>query len=149
MQVFALTHDAIRGWAERKSLRLLENKELGQIALPRPQDPNQAIRFIAMPDRNLMTFALPLLFAVPQDRYPAFTQAISLANSATFAGAWVLNHTRGEAYFRITMPTVATGYTDASLDFLASLMFGTADRVGPKLMKVALEGAEPKTVLEP
>ncbi|MEZ4317645.1 MAG: hypothetical protein R3F61_09070 [Myxococcota bacterium] len=149
MEVFALTPQGLLAWAQRKNLRLLENKELGQLALPRPQDPNQALRFIPRPERNLLTLALPLLFTVPQDRIPAFCVALSLANSATFAGSWTLNHARGEPYFRITVPTVGTGYTDQSLDFLVGVVFSSGDRVGPNLMKIALEGADPKTVLDP
>ncbi|MCB9679379.1 MAG: hypothetical protein H6737_30015 [Alphaproteobacteria bacterium] len=149
MQVFALTPEGILGWAQRKNVRLLENKELGQLALQRPGDPQQNLRFIPRPDRNLMTFALPLLFTVPEDRIPAFCVALSLANSATFAGCWTLNHQRGEPYFRLTVPSAGTGWTDTALDFTVGLMFSSGDRVGPNLMKIALEGADPATVLDP
>ncbi len=147
MQAFALTPDAIKAWGQRKNVRILENAQLKQLALPHPNNPDTHIRFIPRPDRNLLTMAVPLKFEVPEDRVAPFCEALSLANSSTFAGAWTYNHQRNEPYFRITVPTIGTGYTDASLEFLVRVMFGSVDGMGPKLMKVALEGADPKSVI--
>lgn len=148
MQAYALTLDTIKAWGVRKNLPLLENKELGQLALQHPKNKGLVVRFIPRPERNLLTIALPLPFQVTEEQMPNFLKGLSLANSSTFAGSWVLNHSKGETYFRITLPTVGTGYTDQSLDFLVSITFGSVDKLGPRLLKIAHEGADPRSVLD-
>ena len=147
MELFALTLDGVKSWCERKKLRYMTNEPLGQIAIPRPVDPPQSIRVIPRPERGMLTFAVALPFAIPKDRHLAVDQALSLANSATFMGAWVLNHQRNEAYFRITVPTRGVAYDDAAVEYLLQIVIATVDRVTPGLRAVALEGAPPERVL--
>jgi hypothetical protein len=149
VESFALDIPGISSWCQRKGVKFLVNEKLGQIALPRPVDPNQAIRFIPRPDRKLITMALPLNFRVPDERMEAYATACSLANSSTFMGAWVLNHAKGEPYFRLTLPTGGLSVTDETVEFLVRLVFGTVDGMAPRLRQVALEGAAPETVLPP
>lgn len=147
MELFALTLDGMKAWCERKKLRYMVNEQLGQLAIPRPVDPPQAIRVIPRPERGMMTFAVPLPFAVPKDRHVAMDQALALVNSASYMGAWVLNHQRDEAYFRVTVPTRGVGYEDGAVEYLLQIVIGSVDRITPGLRAVALEGAPPERIL--
>lgn len=148
MQAFALTADTIKAWAQRKQLPLLENKAIGQLALPHPKVEGLAVRFIPRPDRNMLTLAMPVPIAVDDAHRDALLRGISLANSSTFAGSWVHNHGKNETYFRLTVPTIGTGYTDQALDFMVTVMFGTVDKLGPKLKAIAEGQAPPESVLD-
>ena len=147
MQAYALTVDTIKAWAVRKNLPMLENAKLGQLALAHPNNKQIVIRFIPRPERNLMTLAVPLPWEITDEQVPRLLEAISLSNSSTFAGAWTFNHAKREVYFRITVPTIGTGYTDQSVDFLVTIMFGTVDNIGPKLLKVIQGDAPPASIL--
>ena len=148
MQAFALTADTIKAWAQRKQLPLLENKQIGQLALPHPKVKGFAIRFIPRPDRNMLTMAMPVPVTATDEHRAALLHGLSLATSSTIAGSWVHNHSKNETYFRVTVPTIGTGYTDQSLDFLVTIIFGTVDKIGPRLKAIAEGTAPPESVLD-
>jgi hypothetical protein len=146
---YLLTLDSLRGWCERGSVRAFVNVELGQLAIPRPEDDKHLLRVIFRPERNMATFALAYRFAVPRERAAEFDLAISLANSASFMGAYVHNHQLSEAYFRVTVPTGGVGYTDETITWLLRLVIGSHDALERQLKAVALEGAPGTVVLPP
>jgi hypothetical protein len=149
MNPYLLTLDSLRAWCERGNVRAFVNVELGQLAIPRPEDQNHLLRVIFRPERNMATFALPYRFAVPKDRAAEFDLAVALANSASFMGAYVHNHQLSEAYFRVTVPTGGVGYTDDAITWLLRLVIGSHDALEKPLRAVALEGAPGTAVLPP
>ena len=95
----------------------------------------------------MFTLALPLLWSPPEGRYPQMDAAIGLLNASTYMGAWILNHARGEVYFRVTLPMNGLQIDDDGLLNLVRIVFGTVDSVSGPLRAVALEGADPSSVL--
>jgi hypothetical protein len=149
MTPYLLTLDSLRAWCERGNVRAFVNVDLGQLAIPRPEDANHLLRVVFRPERSMATFALPYRFAVPADRSADFDLAVALANSASFMGAYVHNHQLSEAYFRVTVPTGGVGYTDDAITWLLRLVIGSHDALERQLRAVALEGAPGTVVLPP
>lgn len=149
MTPYPLTLDALRGWCARGNVRAFVNVELGQLAIPRPEDEQHLLRVIFRPERNMATFALPYRFAVPKERAAEFDLAITLANSASYMGAYVHNHQLSEAYFRVTVPTGGVAYTDDAVTWLVRLVIGSHDALEKAFRAVALEGAPGTVVLPP
>ena len=147
MDGFTLDLVAIRDWCDRHKVPYIYNSELNQLALPRQNDRRFAVRVIPRPERKMITLAMPLPLVVPKERFEAAQQAMAIANSATFMGSWVLNHVKGEAYFRVTVPSVDVLYNDDSLRYLLQVVIGTVEAVAEKLRLIVQEGAEPETVL--
>lgn len=148
MDGFVLTLDAFRAWCDRNSVQYLYNEKLGQIGIPRPNDPNNLLRVIPRPNRGMLTFAYALPVAVPQEAYDRVRTAAMLSNSATFMGAWVLNHGKGELYFRVSVPVANVAYTDASVRYLLQVVIGTVEATSDKMKAVALEGADPSILIQ-
>ena len=147
MDGFVLDLAAVRDWCDRHNVPYIYNSELQQIALPRPSDRRFAIRVIPRPERKMVSFAMPLPLVVPQERFDDTQKAMAIANSATVMGAWVLNHVKGEAYFRVTVPAVGVLYDDDSLRYLLQVVIGTVEAVAEKLRLIIQEGAAPESVL--
>jgi hypothetical protein len=92
-------------------------------------------------------FALALPFAVPPQRAEAVALSTALLNSQTLMGAWVLNTDKGEAFFRVTQPTLGLQLTDETLGFLLRVVASTVEQFAAALYRVAQEGAAPGSVL--
>jgi hypothetical protein len=147
METWHLSLPAVRAWCERNQIRCLVNEKLGQIAIPRPLEPDMALRFIPRPERGMMTVAFPMPFVVPTDRQPEMREALSLANSSSFMGAWVLNGGKGEVYFRVTLPTEGVLYTDDGLRFVLQVVIGSAEGLVGRLRRVAAGEAAAASVI--
>lgn len=144
---FALSLDAVQAWCDRNSITYLKNDRLQQLAIPTPLGREYAVRVIPRPSRGMMTFALGLPLAVPAERAEAVARAVDLANGSSFMGAWVLVQSKGELYFRVTVPTDGVSYEDRAVRFLLQVVIGSVQGLGPRLRAVALEGAGWETVL--
>ncbi|MBT3218069.1 MAG: hypothetical protein HN348_03180 [Proteobacteria bacterium] len=142
MDGYALNLDSAKAWCERNNIPYLFSEALNQIAIPRGKDQRWMIRIIPRADRKMCTMVMPIPLKVPQDRYDVVREAITLANSTIFMGAWVLNSSKGEVYFRVTVPTEEVLYSDNSMRFLLQVIIGTVERMGEGLRKIVQEGAD-------
>ncbi len=149
MELFALTFDAVRAWCERKNVTVRFNEQLQQLAIPRPDDPNHFLRILFRRDRGMVTFAMPFRFQVPPERSAAVDEALAFLNSGSFMGCYAQNHEAREPYFRVTVPSQAVGYSDASVEWLIRLVISSHDNAEAKLKAVALGGGDPRAVLGP
>ena len=147
MEPFTLSLDTFRRWCAERNIQHRVDEELKQVIVA--GRPGMEIRVVPRPERSMMSFGITLPFLVPRDRYDAYSRALSLVNSATFMGAWVLNHGTGESYFRITVPVGDIRFTDGSLLFLLRAVLGTVDVALDNLRLIALEGAPAESVLRP
>jgi len=147
MDSYELSLDAIRGWCDRAGFRYLYNEKLGQLALPRDQG-QPPIRVVPQPERKMLTLAVVLPFAVPEDRFDAVARAATLANSSSFMGSWVLNSQKGDLYFRVTLPTLGVRYDDQSLRFVINVVVGTSNILAKAFYDVAIEGGSHELILE-
>lgn len=138
---------AVRGFCERNGVPYVVNDELGQLAIPRPDRPQWAVRVVPRPERGMLTVAYPLPGRIPEERIPALQAAAGLLNARTYMGAWVLNTDTGELYFRVTTLTDHVLYDDESLKQLLQVVIGTVERMVPKLDRV-LKGADAASVLQ-
>lgn len=144
---FALSLEAMAAWCDRNSIVFMKNERLQQLAIPTPLGREYALRVIPRPSRGMMTFALQLPFAVPEDRAEAVSRAIALANASSFMGAWVYLNSNHELYFRVTVPVDGVSYDDQSIRFLLQVVIGTVQGLGPKLRAIALDGVGWDTLL--
>jgi hypothetical protein len=97
----------------------------------------------------MVLFAMEMPFRAPPERHAALFEAIALLNANAYMGAWVLNTETGELFFRVTVPSLDTQYSDSGLLHVARVVVGTCERVAAGLRGVALEGAAPQTALPP
>ena len=142
MDGYALNLDSAKAWCERNNIHYLYSEALKQIAIPRGKDQRWMIRIIPRTDRKMCTLVMPIPLEVPKDRYEVVREAITLANSTVFMGAWVLNSSKGELYFRVTVPTEEVLYSDQSMRFLVQVVIGTVERMSEGLRKIVQEGAD-------
>lgn len=147
MDSFPLSLENIKKWCEANNVPFAINEQLGQLAILRIYGRQIPIRFIPHDDRNMLTMAVVAPFKVPESSFEQVSNAIRLANSGTFMGAWMLHSKKGELYFRLTLPTLGLTITEETLKFLIQILLGTVQSVAPSLQKVALEGADYKIVL--
>lgn len=98
-------------------------------------------------ERGMYMFALALPIVVPGVRAEAVALATAILNSQTLMGAWAINTDKGEAYFRITLPTRGLELNDEGLGFLFHVIASTMEQFAPALYRVAREGAAPGSVI--
>ena len=147
MSSFALSYTSVKAWAERLRLPFRASEEAGQIAVRcRLLDSDVPLLFIPRPARDMLTVAITLPFVVKSERFAAVTTALSTLNVRSYMGAWILNPERGEVYFRITLPTVDTQFSDESLRFVARVVIGSAEAMAQPLFAISHEGASPDIV---
>lgn len=147
MSSFALSYTSVKAWAERLRLPFRASEEAGQIAVHcRLLDSDVPLLFIPRPERDMLTVAITLPFVVKSERFAAVTTALSTLNVRSYMGAWILNPERGEVYFRITLPTVDTQFSDESLRFVARVVIGSAEAMAQPLFAISHEGASPDIV---
>ncbi len=144
---FELGLDAIKQWCDANEVTYLENAELGQLAIPTPIGQQFAIRIIPRPERQMMTFALPLPVRIAPALRPEIARAAGLANSATFMGAWVLNHGKGELYFRITLPSDGVRYSGDALKRLLQIVAMSVRTLLPAWQQIIEHGAPADVIL--
>ena len=144
---FELGIEAIKAWCDRNDFKYLENAELGQLAIPTPIGDNFAIRVIERSEREMVTFALPLPVRIAPNLRPEIARAVGLANSATFMGAWVLNHGIGEIYFRVTLPTKGMAMTDNAFKRLLQIVAMSVNGLLPKWQEIIEKGAGAEVIL--
>lgn len=145
---FVLSFDNIKAWCQRQSYEFSENADLGQLAIhymilgkPSP------LMVLPQLSRGLVMFVMKQPFAVSPDRRDAVAEGAGRVNATLFMGAWVLNHGDGELFFRATIPALDTAYTDQGLLHVGRLVVGTSEKLAPAFRSIALEGADPATVL--
>jgi hypothetical protein len=97
----------------------------------------------------MLTVAITLPFVVKTDRFDAITTALSTLNVRSYMGAWILNPERGEVYFRVTLPTLETEFTDDALRFVARVVLSSAEAMAQPLYSIALDEANPDIVAKP
>ena len=133
---FALSKDAIQAWCDRNEITYHHNEELQQLGIPLPLGQGVMLRVIDRPDRNMLTLAVPLPTRIPPALIQEISKATALANSATFMGAWVLNHSKGELYFRITLPTSGVEYSDPGFKWVLDVMVQSMRSVIPSFVSI-------------
>lgn len=146
---FELGLEAIKAWCDRNDFTYLSNDELGQIAIPTPIGNNYAIRVIPRDEREMITFALPLPVRIAPNLRAEMVRAVGLANSATFMGAWVMNHSQGEIYFRLTLPTKGMAMTDDAFKRLLQIVAMTVNGLLPRWRDILENGASAEVILNP
>jgi hypothetical protein len=147
---FTLDFDSLKAWCGRQQYDFRENPELGQLAIlyallgePAP------LLILPQPARGMVMFVMRQPFAVPAERRAALLEAVTLLNSTSFMGAWIVNRQTGELYFRVTVPALDTEYSDEGLVHVARVVVGTSEKAAAGLRAVALEGAAPETAVPP
>ena len=146
MELFPLDLPSILAFAERAGWGASEDREHGQLGLQK-EPGDWLIRVIPRPDRRMLSLGVVLPTSVPEERISEFCRAISLANSSTYMGAWVLTHERRAAYFRLTLPAGSLRYDDDSLAFWLEQVLATARSRAPVLEAVARGDAPASSVL--
>ena len=146
---FPLAPEAIKAWCDRNNIQFIVNEDLGQLGIPLPLGKGYLLRVLPRPDRHMMTLVVPLPVKVPPALINEVSKATALANSATFMGAWVLNHGKGEIYFRVTLPTRGVMYDDEGFKWVLDVMVMSLRSVVPALGRILREGAPASTVLQP
>ncbi len=142
MGSFSLSYNTVKAWAERLRLPFRANDEAAQIAVRcRLLDSDVPLLFIPRPERDMLTVAITLPFVAPTERYPALTTALATLNVRSYMGAWILNPERGEVYFRVTLPTVETTFSDEALRFVARVVLSSAEAMAQPLFAISHEGA--------
>ncbi len=144
---FALAPEAVKAWCDRNNIQFVVNEELGQLGIPLPLGEGYLLRVITRADRHMMTLVVPLPVRVPPALINEVSKATALANSATFMGAWVLNHGKGEIYFRVTLPTKGVTYTDEGFKWVLDVMVQSLRAVVPSLGRILREGAPAASIL--
>lgn len=147
MGSFSLSYSTVKSWAERLKLPFRASDEAGQIAVHcRLLDSDVPLLFIPRPERDMLTVAVTLPFVVKTERFAAVTAALSTLNVRSYMGAWILNPERGEVYFRVTLPTLDTTFSDDALRFVARVVLSSAEAMAQPLYSIAHEGASPEIV---
>lgn len=144
---FELGLEAIKAWCQRNEFNFLTNDELGQLGIPTPLGQNFIIRVIPRAEREMLTLALPLPVVVAPALRSEIVRAVGLANSATFMGAWVLNHGKGEIYFRITLPTKGVAFDDEAFKRLLQIVVVSVQGLLPAWKQILEQGAPAEVVL--
>lgn len=146
MQTFPLDLDTLMAFCERHAIEALRDDEHHQVVIPRPGAEGWALRAVFRPERSMATFALPLPGTIPEDRRTELARAANLLNSRTFMGAWVLNPTAGELYFRQTVGTQGVLFDDEGLKRMMQTVLGTVEVTIERLNRV-LQGEPAEVVL--
>jgi hypothetical protein len=148
MTRFALDLDNLVAWCKRQGFDHTADAEAGEIAIDYQLLGKRAPLFVIVrPDRPMVTLAMRLPLAVAAERADAVTQALNLLNSYVFMGTWLLNTDNGGVYFRVTLPTEEVEIGDGGMKLTASAVVSTAEAFAQKIARVALEGAEPASVV--
>jgi len=147
MGSFSLSYNTVKAWAERLRLPFRANDEAGQIAVRcRLLDSDVPLLFIPRPERDMLTVAITLPFVAPTERFAPLSTALATLNVRSYMGAWILNPERGEVYFRVTLPTLETGFSDDALRFVARVVLSSAEAMAQPLFAISHEGASPEIV---
>ena len=146
---FELGLEAIKAWCERNQFTYATHDELGQLAIPTPIGKSFAIRVIPRPERDMVTFALPLPVRIAPALRSEIARAVALANSATFMGAWVLHHGKGELYFRVTVQSRGVAFTDEALKRLLQIVAMSVQTLLPAWRRIIEQGAPAEAILPP
>ncbi len=145
---FKLGLEQLKSFCDRNDVQYLENEKLGQLGIPTPLGQGIMIRIIPHTDRNMLTLALPIPIQVAPGLIQEVARATSLANSGLFMGAWVLNHAKGELYFRISLPLKGVSFDDEAMLFALNVIVGTVRGVGDAFLNIIREGAPAETIVE-
>ena len=147
MQPYALNLETLAQWCVRQKLNYLVQEQAAMVVIPR--GPSEApVRAIYRGDRSMLSWIIGLPLIVPEDRRAELARAVTLLNSGSFMGAWVLNQQNGELYFRITVPTHQTTWTDDAVMYVVRVLMGTADAAAPVLAAVVAGQRGWETVLQ-
>lgn len=143
-----LSFESIVQWCTRQKLSYFVAEPTRMVVIPRA--PGQApIRVIERADRGMMSFILAADAPVPEDRRAEVARALTLLNASSFMGAWVLNQSNGELYFRVTLPIRGTTWSDDAVMYVVRLLVGTFDGAGPAVAAVARGERSWESVLTP
>lgn len=147
MNSFLLSYRTVKAWAERLKLPFRANEETGQIAVRcRLLDSDVPLLFVPRPEREMLTVAITLPFTVDNERFSPIEVALSSLNVRSYMGAWILNQEQGEVYFRVTLPTLETEFSDEALRFVARVVLGSAEAMAAPLREIAKAGADPDLI---
>jgi hypothetical protein len=141
---FTLSFENLKAWCLRNQYSFSEDAKRGHLALPH-QLLGQPTPIMLLPQRNGNSLAIVMRqpYEVPQARYAAIIEAITLLHANAVMGTWVLNREFGELYFRVTLPVSDIQYTDAGVLYTAQVVLRTSEEAGQALRAIALDGAEP------
>ena len=145
---FTLDYETLRAWCVRQQYEHRANAEAGQLAISyKILEADAPLMVLPQPSRGMVLFAMEMPFRATPERHAALFEAIALLNANAYMGAWVLNSETGELFFRVTVPSLDTQYTDGGLVHVARVVVGTCERVAAGLRAVALDGAAPQTAV--
>lgn len=141
---FVLSYETLKAWCERQKYQFSTNAELGQLAV-HYQLLGQPAPLMILPQlpRGMVMLVMKQPFTVPVERRAAIIDGTALLNATLLMGAWALNRTTGELFFRATVPALDIAYTDQGLVHVARIVVGTSEKAAPVLRSIALDGAEP------
>lgn len=143
MATFTLTYPNLTAWCDRQQFQYLTNPQAGQLAiLYKILGADAPLQLLPYPERSMLTLAVSLPFAVPQERYAAIKEALTQLNSRSYMGSWVLNPDKAEIYFRVTLPTLDNEYSDPGLLFVARVVIGSAESAAAPLYRIAQQGED-------
>lgn len=101
------------------------------------------------PDRGVASFIQSLPLTVPQDRVPAFEAALTRLNHALLLPGFGLSPGVNVPYYRLLLPLFPDRPpTGEHLRTLFRVTVKTAADYLPALRRVAVEGANPETIVE-
>lgn len=146
MAGYTLDLEGFKGFCERQGIEYRVRDEPPGIVVPRPQSDGWALQYVPRVERSMATLAYPLPGTVPPERREELARACNLLNARTYLGAWVLNTTAGELYFRQTITLGGVTFEDEDVKRLLQLVIGTVELNIQGFDRV-LEGAPAEAVL--
>lgn len=143
-----LSLQTIVAWLKSNDARHALDEKNGVLFVLRDDAEEPHLRILDRSERGMLTWAIVLPFEIPSERQMHVCVALNLINSASFMGAWILNTQKREVYFRVTVPIVGTAWDGEALAYMVQLMLSTTGQLREPIRKVALEGADPRAVLQ-
>jgi hypothetical protein len=129
-------------WSAQNEQEILTNTALpNQLLFPRPLGVELPVRVVFFSERGLCWMQIELSQEISASKQEVVTRALTLLNSASYMGAWVLNSRRGKLYFKLSILTDGVLYTDAAITRLVQTLTSTVTQTAPSLLKVALQDA--------
>ena len=139
MSFFNLSIENITRWCDRIELAYILDANQGHLHIPHPEQQEWVIRVIPRDAQKMLTFGLVVPYQFPEDRLDELDRTVSHLNSRTIMGAWVLNHTARSIYFRITLLSEESAYTDDGVLYILQTIFNTSNANAQLIHLVAQE----------
>lgn len=143
----ALTPQAMADWAKGRGFEVASDASLpGQLLVQDLFGSGIPVRAAFFDEQGVAWVQVELSQVVDPDRFREVSLAIVLLNASIFLGSWNLKTSKGKLYFKVAAPTAGTTYSGAAIESLFKTVVQTVMGTGPKLLKVAMEGAGAESV---